>query len=201
MVESIGESAITWTSPFSWRPHDTVAVQLRPGQYAGCVLELRQSSDQRFHPLEAKTIRHRWGEHLDRDLRDFIDDGSTRPYRFSGYRADVADWAILDTLEDRSWLVARPLWARAEVQFAPARSWMAVRREPAGEHLLDAGTVLWTFAVCRQSSVRCLAQLPDGLNGLVVPDRLRSNERYRGIEFIVPVAAFGRELIPRDGSG
>ncbi len=54
-----------------------------------------------LHRLEAVTVRHRWGEHLDQDLRDWLDDGcSARTYRVSAYRTDVIDWDALGELEE-----------------------------------------------------------------------------------------------------
>ncbi len=196
VVNSDTDSLITWSSPFRWRPRDRIELRLEPGPYdTGCVLELRHTSSDPFHPREASTIRHRWGEHLDRDLRDFLDDGSTKPYRFSCYRGDVADWSILESVEDQMWTVTSPLWARSEIQLAPGRSWMAVLRVAGGEHLLVPGTVLWSFALCRhQSGVRCLAAQPDQVQDRVLPNRGPFAERYRGFELVVAVAAFGREL-------
>jgi hypothetical protein len=195
VLESVGGTDIVWSSPFLWRPNDQVELRLDPGEDAGCVMEVRHTSGEPFHPLEASTIRHRWGEHIDRDLRDFLDEGSTRPYRFTTYRADVADWSILATLEDRMWAVARPVWARAEVHYAPGRSWMAVPRLLGDERPLDPGTLLWSFAMCRhRSAVRCLAARPQDLGEQVVADWLRRRDRYRGFELVIPVAAFGKEL-------
>src|ERR1700722_19044899 len=94
---------LTYASPFLWRSSDVVEVFIEPlGQ--GSLVRLQHLSDEPFDLLEAAAIRHRWGEHLDRDLRDRFDCGG-RPgdYQVSLYRGDVEDWAILDRVLEVSW--------------------------------------------------------------------------------------------------
>ena len=57
----------------------------------------------------------RRGEHLDRDLREWLDDGwPVDPYRVSGYRSDVADWAALEQLKNeiQIWRVTQDVWVQ-----------------------------------------------------------------------------------------
>ena len=68
--------SVTYTSPSFQRPDDTVRLTLGfDTDRHGCVLTTEIETAQPFLALEAVTLRHRWGEDLDRDLRGLLDDG------------------------------------------------------------------------------------------------------------------------------
>ena len=51
--------------------------------------------------MDQAALQHRWGQHLDMDLREFVDDGwPTERYRFTPYRVDLEDWFSEDLLPE-----------------------------------------------------------------------------------------------------
>jgi hypothetical protein len=78
---AVTPETVTFASPFIWRPDDVVEIVLTPVR-AGCEIHLRQTGDEPSAPMEAAILRHRWGEHIDRDLRERFDCGG-RPDDYS----------------------------------------------------------------------------------------------------------------------
>jgi hypothetical protein len=148
----------------------------------GSLVHLQHLSDEPFVALEATAIRHRWGEHIDRDLRDRFDcGGRPSPYEVSLYRGDVDDWAIADRVLDRSWLAVEltPVLVRST-----GPTWRP--GFPAERELLP-GDVIWAGEMGRhRTSVRCLPVAPTELE-----DRMTM-----GAEISVPLPEFGRRLQP-----
>jgi hypothetical protein len=128
------------------------------------------------------------GEHLDRDLREWLDDGCpTDPYQFSAYHLDVDDWSILDRIKaEQLWRIDDDLFARIQLDLG-GLYWGGA------EHQLPVGTSLWILGFkYHQMAVHCVVKEPDDLEYRIVPESLLSLPRYRGYEVIVPVAAFSR---------
>ena len=176
---------VTYTSPFLWRPSDVITLSLERFD-AGCKVYLRHSSDAPFGPMEASAIKHRWGEHLDRDLRDRFDQGG-RPdqYAVSLYRGDVDDWAIVDSVLGRSWQAIEPLPVQV-------RTTWAGRSHIATEHELRADDVIWAVEMGRhRTSVGCLPERPADLEVRLTPQRPGVG---RNAEIFVPLAEFRRRL-------
>jgi hypothetical protein len=169
---------LSYASPFLWRPNDVIELSVEPlGR--GCLVHVQHLSDEPFVPLEAAAIRHRWGEHIDRDLRDRFDFGG-RPdnYEVSLYRGDVDDWTIVDRVLDRSWV-------------AVERIPVAVRATGHWFHVLTAELlprdVIWVGQMGRhRTSVGCLPEAPPELE-----DRMTI-----GSTILVPLPEFGRRLQP-----
>jgi hypothetical protein len=177
VIEADRSGAVTYASPFLWRPHDVVEISIEP-LGSGSALHLRHTSGELFDPLEAVAIRHRWGEHIDGDLRDRFDCGG-RPswYETSLYRGDVVDWSILDRVLDRYWQASEriPILSRSHVR---GHGVMAP-----GE--LRPGDIIWTVEMGRhRSSVGCLPVSPQDLE-----NRMRVDA-----EILVPLPEFERRL-------
>ena len=169
--------SLTYASPFCWRPNDVVQLNIEPmGQ--GSLVHLQHFSEDPFHPMETSTIGHRWGEHIDRDLRERFDCGG-RPdqYEVSLYRGDVEDWSIIDRVLDHSWKAIEriPVAVRGHDRWY----WMF-----AG-HDLFPGDVIWAGELGRhRSSVGCIALSPPELEARIGD----------GQEIFVPLPEFGRRL-------
>ena len=104
---------LTFASPFLWRPDDLIDLNIAKFG-AGSQIHLRHTTDNNYHPLEASAIRHRWGEHIDRDLRDRFDcNGRAAEYEVSLYRGDVDDWTIVDRILDEIWVTIGPVPVRS----------------------------------------------------------------------------------------
>lgn len=179
VLDGVRPDRVILASPFLWRPRDVIDLSIVPlGQ--GCQVHLRHTSDDPFVPLEAAALRHRWGEHIDRDLRDRFDCGG-RPtqYEVSLYRGDVDDWTIIDRVLDRSWQAVErvPVGLRS---VGPSRRATPVRSA------LRPGDVVWAGELGRhRTSVGCLLETSSELGE--IPD---------GFEIFVPLPEFGRRLQP-----
>jgi hypothetical protein len=154
---------------------------------AGSELTVAHAAEASLEEREASTLRHRWGEHVDRDLREWLDTGwPISPYRVSPYRIDVNDWSMLDELaEGQLWQVVENVWARVVVQgrFGPAPV----------ERVLEPGALLWILG--RQgTAIRCLAEGPAAIESRLVGEDVLSQQWYGGHELIVPFAEFTRRL-------
>jgi hypothetical protein len=179
---------ITWSSPFARWPDAEVHLRLVPGG-GGCIVQLEQTIQGPAHALVATALRHRWGEHLDRDLREWLDDGwPPTPYHVSAYRPDVEDWSIRDhILEGQLWRTEADLWSWVDLDF-----WDHRRRS---EHELPAGTVLSVLGFKHhRMAVHCVVEEPSDLEKRLVPELTRNAPQYRGYEIIVPVAEFSNHL-------
>ncbi len=180
VLDAVRPDRVIFASPFLWRPRDVIELSISPlGE--GCQVHLRQRSEDPFAPLEAAALRHRWGEHIDRDLRDRFDYGG-RPtqYEVSLYRGDVDDWTIIDRVLDRSWQAVErvPIKLRSVGPFR--------RPFPAGS-ALRPGDVVWTGEFGRhRTSVGCLLEASSELG----------SETADGFEIFVPLPEFGRRLQP-----
>ncbi|HWE68044.1 MAG TPA: hypothetical protein VG298_15490, partial [Acidimicrobiales bacterium] len=88
--------------------------------------------------MDEAALRHRWGQHLDMDLREFVDDGwPTDAYGFTPYRVDLDDWSVSGRIcEEQQWHVDAEFWA--SIAFNPEQGW-GWRREC----LLPTGSVVW----------------------------------------------------------
>jgi hypothetical protein len=180
VLDAVRPDEVTFASPFLWRPRDVIELSIAPlGQ--GCQIHLRQMSDDPFVPLEAAALRHRWGEHIDRDLRDRFDCGG-RPtqYEVSLYRGDVDDWTIIDRVLDRSWQAVD----RVPIELrSVGLSWPHL---PVGGALRPED-VVWAGEFGRhRTSVGCLLEASFEL-GKEIAD---------GFEIFVPLPEFGRRLWP-----
>lgn len=174
---------VIYTSPFLWRPNDVIEFSVEPHQL-GSIVHLRHKSDESFVPLEAEAIRHRWGEHIDRDLRDRFDCGG-RPTRYDAslYRGDVADWTVVDRVLDRSWQAVEriPVFSTS---MDPG--W---RRGHPFPNELRPGDVIWAGEMGRhRTSVGCLPVAPPDLE----------NRMTVGSEIFVPLPEFDRRLLAVD---
>jgi hypothetical protein len=182
---------VTYGSPFLWRPNDVIDLSIGPlGE--GCQVHLRHASDEPFVPLEAAAIRHRWGEHIDRDLRDRFDYfGRAGEYQVSLYRGDVDDWTILDRVLGQSWRVVERLPVQVR-RSGPAGRWHVDRVDE-----LLPGDVIWAVQMGRhRTSVGCLPEAPPELEGRITTQAERTSPGYRGAEVFVPLPEFGRRLQP-----
>jgi len=158
VLDAVRPDRVIFASPFLWRPRDVIELSIAPlGQ--GCQVHLRHTSDDPFAPLEAAALRHRWGEHIDRDLRDRFDHGG-RPtqYEVSLYRGDVDDWTIIDRLLDRSWQAVErvPIEVRSVDPFR--------RPFPAGSALRPGDATRVTRA-CRSDLCLAAAEYRSGSSG------------------------------------
>jgi hypothetical protein len=168
---------VVFASPFLWRPHDAIEISIEPAGQAS-IVHLLHTSDEPFESLEAAAIRHRWGEHIDRDMRDRFDCGG-RPsaYETSLYRGDVADWSITERVLDRYWQAAEriPIFSRSQVRGHNLLS--------PGE--LHPGDIIWSGEFGRhRNSVGCLP---------IAPQELENRVRV-GAEIFVPLPEFERRL-------
>jgi hypothetical protein len=180
-------SSVTYSSPCRRRPDDIVRFSCGLDQDGyGCVLRTELDAAQPFTEREAATLRHRWGEHLDRDLRYWLDEGwPVSAYRVSAYRSDVADWAALDQLEEgQLWFVAEDVWVRVV-----PRQWAS----PSREVLLEPGAAVWALGL-KRTAVRCLGQQPDDVSPETPPGERFVPPWYEGQELVIPFAEFGRRL-------
>jgi hypothetical protein len=172
-----GPASITYVSPFLWRPDDVIELSIEAlGQ--GSLLHLQHQSNEPWDTLEAAAIRHRWGEHIDRDLRDRFDCGGYASiYEVSLYRGDVADWTIIDRVLDRCWKVIERLPVIERLNGS-------VRFSAKCEFL--PGDVVWAGGMGRhRTSVVC------------VPGGSELEERTTmGAEICVPLPEFERRLQP-----
>ena len=172
---------ISYASPFLWRPNDVIELSIEAlGQ--GSSVHLQHLSDEPFAPLEASAIRHRWGEHIDRDLRDRFDCGGyPSAYEVSLYRGDVDDWTIVERVLDQSWKAVERLPVIARLTGFSLQRGFPVERE------LLPGDVIWAGEMGRHgTSVGCVPEAPPGLE-----------ERMTiGSEICVPLPEFGRRLQP-----
>ncbi len=177
VVSASRPGKVVYASPFLWRPHDQIEITIEPaGQ--GSAVHLVHTSDEPYETLEAAAIKHRWGEHIDRDLRDRFDCGG-RPssYETSLYRGDVADWSIVDRVLDRYWQAAErvPIYSRSHLR---GHSFLAP-----GE--LRPGDIIWSGEMGRhRCSVGCLPESPQDLES-----RMRVTA-----EIFVPLSEFERRL-------
>ena len=166
-----------YASPFLWRPFDAIEISIEPAG-SGSTVHLRHTSGEPFGSLEAAAIRHRWGEHIDRDMRERFDcGGRPSPYETSLYRGDVADWAIVDRVLDRHWQAAEriPIFSRSHIR---GHSFLVP-----GE--LRPGDIIWSGEMGRhRSSVGCLP---------VSPQDPENRVRARA-EIFVPLPEFERRL-------
>jgi hypothetical protein len=167
---------ISYASPFLWRPDDVIELSIQElGQ--GSSVHLQHLSDEHFDPLEGAAIRHRWGEHIDRDLRDRFDCGGyPSTYEVSLYRGDVDDWTIVDRVLGQSWKVVERIPVLARLN---GSSWFPAKRE------LFPGDVIWAGEMGRhRTSVVCVPESPHELE-----------ERMTiGSEICVPLPEFERRL-------
>ncbi len=173
---------LSFASPFLWRPEDVIEMSIEAlGE--GSLVHLQHRTGEPFALLEATAIRHRWGEHIDRDLRDRFDCGGyPSPYEVSLYRGDVDDWGIVDRVLDQSWRAVErlPVIARLTGLFSLRRG-IPVERE------LLPGDVIWAKDIGRHStSVLCVPEAPPELE-----DRMTI-----GSAICVPLPEFGRRLQP-----
>ena len=175
----VSPGRITYASPFLWRPDDVVDLSVEPFG-SGCRIDIRQTTDGSLDPLEAAALRHRWGEHLDRDLRNRFDSsGRADPYEVSLYRGDVDDWTIVDRVLGRSWIAIQQLPVRCRLP----RSVSHLART--FEQHLQGGDVIWAGEMGRhRTSVVCIAEKYSGLD----PEDVDASEIF------VPLPAFGRRL-------
>lgn len=181
---------VTWSSPWLRRRNDRVTLRLDMDG-AGSELALAHLAEASLEVREASTLRHRWGEHLDQDLREWLDTGSPiSAYRVSAYRIDVNDWSVLDELaEGQLWQVVENVCARVVLQgrFRPAPV----------EHVLEPGTLLWILGR-RGTAIRCLAEGPATIEARLVGEDVLTKQWYAGYELIVPFAEFTRRLRQAD---
>jgi hypothetical protein len=179
VIAAGGPGKVIYASAFLWRPHDVIEISVEPHRQ-GSIVHLRHRSDESFVPLEAEAIRHRWGEHIDRDMRDRFDCGG-RPSRYEAslYRGDVADWSIVDRVLDRSWQAVEriPVFSRS---IDPGR-----RQGFPIPNELRAGDIIWAGEMGRhRTSVGCLPVAPPDLE----------NRMTIGSEIFVPLPEFDRRL-------
>jgi hypothetical protein len=184
---------VLWSSPFTRWPDDRVVFRLSSTSGSGSAIELHHEGDGTLQPMDQAALRHRWGQHLDMDLREFVDDGwPTERYRFTPYRVDLEDWSVSDRIhEEQQWRVDADLWA----SIAPnlERGW--IHREC----VLPAGSVLSVIGRrYHRMAVRCLALEPPNLEDRLIPHDLRYFGRGRA-EILVPVAEFEKNLHLVDG--
>ncbi len=182
---------LTLDSPFLWRPRDVIELSLVALDH-GCHVHLRHLSDDPFATLEAAALRHRWGEHIDRDLRDSFDVGARADtYAVSLYRGDVDDWTIVERVLDQSWEVTEPVPVKVRFSGTMGGS------HPGWEQALRPHDVLWTVELGRhRTSVGCLPEGPSDLEQRLTTPTARDAPGYRGIEIFVPLPEFGRRLRP-----
>jgi hypothetical protein len=169
---------ISYASPFLWRPNDVIELSIEAlGQ--GSLVHLQHLSDWYIDPLESAAIRHRWGEHIDRDLRDRFDCGGyPSTYEVSLYRGDVDDWTIVDRVLDHSWKAVERLPVIARLN---GSSWFPAKRE------LFPGDVIWAGEMGRhRTSVVCVPEAPPELQ----------ERMTMGSEICVPLPEFERRLRP-----
>jgi hypothetical protein len=178
---------VTYSSPCLRRPSDVVAFQfdLDTDGY-GCALMLEVATSEPFGPAEAATLRHRWGEHLDHDLRKWLDDGwPVEPYHVSAYRTDVVDWAALELLnEGQLWRVTEDVWVRV----IPDRRFGFQQ-----EVMLDRGALVWVLGR-KRTNIRCLGQQPDDLKRAPGAGEVLAGPWYEGQVVVIPFAEFSSRL-------
>jgi hypothetical protein len=173
-----GPGRISYASPFLWRPNDVIELSIETlGQ--GSLVHLQHLTNEHFDPLESAAIRHRWGEHIDRDLRDLFDCGGyPSTYEVSLYRGDVEDWTIVDRVLDQSWKIVERLPVIVRLN---GSSWFPAKRE------LFPGDVIWAGEMGRhRTSVVCVPEAPPELE----------ERMTMGSEICVPLPEFGRRLQP-----
>ena len=129
---------------------------------------------------EAATIRHRWGEHLDHDLRTRFDcNGRADPDEVSLYRADVDDWTIVDRVLGRSWIAIQQLPVRCRLPRSVSHL------ADTFEKTLRIGDVIWAGEMGRhRTSVVRIAEKYSGVD----PEDVEASEIF------VPLPEFGRRL-------
>jgi hypothetical protein len=188
VVAATRPNEVRWSSPFTRWPDDTVLFRLASTSGPGTALELHHEGNGTLQPMDQAALRHRWGQHLDMDLREFVDDGwPTDGYRFTPYRVDLEDWSVSDRIhEEQQWLVTEDLWA--SIAPNPERGWLH------RECVLPAGSLLWVVGRrYHRMAVRCVALEPPDLEDRLIPRDLRHYERGNA-EILVPVAEFERNL-------
>lgn len=178
---------VTYSSPCLLRPRDVATFQLDLDTDGyGCALTVDVETTEPFAEREAITLRHRWGEHIDQDLRKWLDDGwPVDTYRVSAYRTDVVDWAGLEQLkEGQLWRVTEDVWVRVE----PERR-LAFQREL----VLERGALVWVLGR-KRTAVRCLGQEPDGNGGAAGADKVVTSPWYESHAVVIPFAEFSKRL-------
>jgi len=190
VTKTQGRDAVSWTSPFVRWPGDKVSFRCHPFE-SGSRLELLHEGEADLHPMEHAALKHRWGQHLDQDLRGFVDDGyPSDPYRFTPYRVDLEDWSVSDRVRiEQQWHAEVDLWC--SVVHNPDHGWSFQR-----EHILPAGSVVWVVGRRHhQMAVRCLPLEPADLEERLVTDGFRHYETD-AIELLIPLADFAGRMRP-----
>ena len=188
VIAATKPNEVVWSSPFTRWPDDRILFRLSSTSGPGTAIELHHEGDGTLQPMDQAALRHRWGQHLDMDLREFVDDGwPTEKYRFTPYRVDLEDWSVSDRIHaEQEWRVDSDL--SASIAPNPERGW--VHREC----VLPAGSLLWVIGRrYHQMAVRCLALEPPNLEDRLIPRDLRYFGRGRA-EILVPVAEFEKNL-------
>jgi hypothetical protein len=184
---------VVWSSPFLRWPNAGVALGLAPDGL-GTTIDLRYECDDTLHAMDEAALRHRWGQHLDADLREFLDDGYPPDrYHFTPYRVDLEDWSVsARILEEQSWRVGTDLWARVAVD--PERSWGL-----GSECVVPTGSLLRVVGrLHHRMAIRCIALEPPDLLDRLIPDELRLYASGAA-ELLVPVAEFASHLHLENG--
>ncbi|HET9061213.1 MAG TPA: hypothetical protein VFN61_14940 [Acidimicrobiales bacterium] len=185
VLSSERPTSVSYLSSLIEPPDDIVKCTLESSEHGGCVLTTQVAEVvDKVTNRQASTLRHRWGEHLDRDLRRWLDEGwPVAPYKVSVYRGDALDWALLGQLgEGQLWLATSVVWALA----GNGHGTNATR-----ECMLAEGALVWVLG-SKRTAVRCLSQGPDETHR--PRDTDRSAALPDGAQLIIPFAEFGRRL-------
>jgi hypothetical protein len=189
VIETTKPNEVVWSSPFARWPDDRVLFRLSPWGGSGSTVELLHQGDETLQPMDEAALKHRWGQHLDSDLRKFVDDGwPPDKYHFTPYRVDLEDWSVSDDIQvEQQWHVDADLWV--SIALDPQRGWWLQR-----ECLLPAGSVLWVVGRRHhQMAVRCLPLETSDLEERLIPDDFRQYSKGQ-IELLVPVADFAKRM-------
>jgi hypothetical protein len=188
VIQTQGSDEVAWSSPFVRWPDDKILFRLATSG-SGSKIELHHKGSANVQPMEVAALKHRWGQHLDKDLREFVDDGYPPDnYRFTPYRVDLEDWSVTDRIRiEQRWHVDVDLWTSLVLD--PERGWWFQR-----ECLLPAGSVVWVVGRRHhQMAVRCLPLEPPDLEGRLIPDDFR-HHGTGAIELLIPVAEFAKRM-------
>jgi hypothetical protein len=130
---------VKWSSPFTRWPDDRIVFRMSADASAGTLLKLQHEGDNTLQAMDERALRHRWGQHLDMDLREFVDEGwPTDAYRYTPYRVDLEDWSVSDRIhEEQRWRVDTDLWA--SIALDPESGWGAPTRMPASCRIIALG--------------------------------------------------------------